>query len=438
MTRLSCIVLACTILAGCTKEVRYRFFPDQQCEPQPDCVNLPARQSGAGWELGYIEFDDKGEAWDDLQTDKAVELIQQARRDNGAAVVLLYVHGWKNSANDAPPGKVKDVEKFKVALNAVATLVSRAKTDERLPPLVGIYVGWRGGTIGVEPLKTLTYWSRRAVARRVGRKGLFDSIGRIIDAAKPPSDDRSRVILVGHSFGARVLEHAVDGLDERGGREGRMLAWQNALPADKTAASPPPPVDLVVFVNAATQSSLSGKTIGRLLEKGTVFYPPGGSPEACADDPNGDRRPQCRPVPLYVALTSTGDSDTRFIMPVANAVIPPAPLPLRLRSAAFTSRLRSHDVVEQDCPPPVPYRCDPEDATEFCFEAFRDEERVCYQVQRKPNASNTTPFWAMTVDPRVVENHGDIWNQNLLALFSELLARTGAADVSAPRVMTRK
>lgn len=437
MTRLLCLVVVTGILSGCTKDVRYRYFRDQPCGT-PNCPDLPARESGPGWELAYVEFNDQGEPWDDLQTTRAADLIAQAKRDNGgAAVVLLYVHGWKNNANQATPAKPKDVEKFHVALNAVATLVSRIKTDARLPPLVGIYVGWRGGTIDAEPLKTLTYWSRRGVARRVGRKGLFDSIGRIVDAAKPPSDPRSRLILVGHSFGARVLEHAVDGLDERGSREGRMLAWQNALPSDPRAA-PPPPADLVVFVNAATQSTMSAKTIARLRDKGTVFYPPGGSPEACLDDPDGDRRPECRPVPLYVALSSTGDIATRVVLPVANAVIPPAPLPLRLRSAAFTGGLRSHEVVEVDCPPPVPYECKPNDATELCFDASRDDTRVCYDVRRRPDAPNQTPFWVMTVDPRVVEDHGDIWNQNLLALFSAVLARTGAADVNATRVMSRK
>jgi hypothetical protein len=433
------VVLAiCCALAACTKDMRYRYLPDQDCGAKP-CVNLPARLPGPGWELSFVEFNDRGEPWDSKQTDAAVDLIRQAKADNGgAAVVLLYVHGWKNNANDATPPQTKDVEKFKVALDAVAVTASRVAPPGRVPPLVGIYVGWRGGTLDTEPLKTITYWFRRPVARRVGRKGLLESVGRIIDAAKPPGDAQTKLILVGHSFGARVLENAVDGLDERGVRAGRMLAWQRSLPESTRGVSPPPPADLVVFVNAATQSTISGNTIDRLRAKGTVFYGPGGSVEGCKDDPTGNHRPECRPLPLYVALSSTGDVATRYVLPIANAVIPPAPLPLRLRSAAFTPRLRSHEVVEVPCPATTPFRCLPSGDRELCFEASREETRACYEMRRKPNAANQTPFWVMTVDPRVVQDHGDIWNRNLLDLFGAVLERTRAADVRATRVLMQR
>jgi hypothetical protein len=438
MKALCCIGLACVLVPACARDVRYRYFPDQPC-PTPGCVNLPARESGPGWELAYIEFDDDGKPWDSLQTDRAVDLIRQAKAaNNGAAVVLLYVHGWKNNANQAPPEKMKDVEKFHVALNRVAFEMSSQAQPGRLPALVGIYVGWRGGTINVEPLKTLTYWPRRAVARNVGRRGLFDSIGRIVDTAKPAGDSQTRLILVGHSFGARVLENAVSELDARNTSEGRMLAWQKTLPDAPGAVGPPPPADLVVFVNAATQSSISEKTIARLREKNAVFYGPGGSPEACKDDPAGDRRPECRPLPLFVAVSSTGDAATRYVLPTANTIIPPAPKPLRIKSAAFTGGLRSHRIVEVDCPPPTPYRCEPQGEREFCFEAFRNEDRICYEARREAGSTNHTPFWVMTVDPRVVADHGDIWNQNLLDLFTAVLIRSRAADVTAARRVMRK
>jgi hypothetical protein len=434
----SALLFACCLVAtGCIKDMRYRYFPEQSCGQ--NCINLPARESRPGYELAFIEFKDDGSAWDPLETQRAIELIQQARTDNGgAAVVFLYIHGWKNNANAATPPNFKDVEKFQVALDRVALMASHRAQGGKLPPLVGIYIGWRGGTVNAEPVKTLTYWPRRATARRVGRSALFETMDRIVDAAKPAGDNRSRLILVGHSFGSRVLENAVDELDARNMKQGRMLAWSKSLAAGSNAKSPAPPADLVVFVNAATQSSISEKTIQRLQEKHTVFYGPGGSPEACKDDPAGDRRPVCRPLPLYVAVSSTGDAATRYVLPIANSVLPPAPLPLRIRSAAFTGRLNSHVVVEVECPPRRPYRCVPSAALEFCFEASRDDQRVCYQAQRKPGASNQTPFWVMTVDPRVVVDHGDIWNQNLLDLFEAVLVRSQAANVSAPRVMTQR
>ncbi len=149
MKHLYFVVLVCCLSAGCVKDVRYRYFPDQSCG-KPGCINLPAREPGVGWELAYIEYKDNGQPWDALQTDRAVELIGKAKADNGgAAIVLLYVHGWKNNANAAPADEKKDVEKFHDALNAVAAAYSSPGAPGKLPPLVGIYIGWRGCTINV-------------------------------------------------------------------------------------------------------------------------------------------------------------------------------------------------------------------------------------------------------------------------------------------------
>jgi hypothetical protein len=427
--------------AGCVGDLRYRYAPDQQCQPQPSCVNLPVRESepGKGWELAYAEFKDDGDAWDALQTKSIISLIEQAKADNGgAAVVVLYVHGWKNNANAAMPPTRKDVEKFKTALDRIATMASRVRTDGKRPPLVGVYIAWRGLTATVEPVKTLSMWPRRAVARRVGRHDSFDTVDAIIRAAKPLPSDRTRLILLGHSFGARVLENAVDGVDAQNGRTGAMLAWQQAVGASVGAVAPTPPVDLIGFINAATQSTITRNAIRRLQANNTVFYGPGGSVAACAGDPRGDQRPECRPIPLYLAVSSTGDLATRYLLPIANAIIPPGPFPWRLRAAAFTGGLQSHETVEVDCPPPVPYRCSPFGDRELCFEANRNDQRVCYEVRRKINASNQTPFWVMTVDPRVVTDHGDIWNQNLLDLFAAVLERSQAVNVNASRAMMRQ
>jgi hypothetical protein len=86
----------------------------------------------------------------------------------------------------------------------------------------------------------------------------------------------------------------------------------------------------------------------------------------------------------------------------------------------------------------VPYRCEPLGDRELCFEANRDRQRVCYEMRRKPGASNQTPFWVMTVDPRVVTDHGDIWNENLLDFFAAVLERSQAANVRASRTVTRQ
>jgi hypothetical protein len=263
-----------------------------------------------------------------------------------------------------PPVK-KDVEKFKDALNRNAAIpgVTRRR-DTRLPPLVGLYLGWRGLTATAEPLKT-SLWPAPQRRKAVGRNSLFDTMEAIIRAAKPDPDDRTRLILVGHSFGARVLENATDGVDEAEAREGPCGCGNDRWRSRRAHAARRRRSIWIGFINAATQASISENAIERLRANETVFYPPGGSVESCTDDPLGDRRPECRPIPLYFAVSSTGDLPTRYLLPVANLLLPSGPGPWRLKSAAFSGGLQSHVVVEVPCLPLFPIGVHPK-AIENC------------------------------------------------------------------------
>ncbi|MBA2304828.1 MAG: hypothetical protein H0W08_19660 [Acidobacteria bacterium] len=164
------------------------------------------------YKTGFIEFHEDGSAVDPAQEHKVLALIESEKRraPGGKVITFLYVHGWKNNGDQAAPGaKPKDVERFGTALGELGYRARLANPPNPVP-VVGVYIGWRGKSLKGPGLFTfISYWSRRNTANRIGGTTLTATINNVIERTNAGSL-ASRVVLVGHSFGARVLEHAIE------------------------------------------------------------------------------------------------------------------------------------------------------------------------------------------------------------------------------------
>jgi hypothetical protein len=516
---IACLGIA-LLSAGCVGAQRFRYVQHQpECfadrtDPFPGVTG--ERRSWASldcshalYRVGFIEFLEDGAAVEPLQEQKALTLIDEARRQapGGKVITLVYVHGWKNNASEAAPGGApKDVEKFKNALTelgyrsfAVAKLL-----DDRDPtpiPVVGIYLAWRGKSLkGPSWFTFPSYWPRRNTANHVGDGPDFaPTLNRII-AKVNEGDTGSRVALIGHSFGARVLEHAIERTPG-----GVQLYTAPTAGATSDAERLDPLVDLTLYVNSANDARLSMARVQSLRANPVRVRHPDYKAADCAQPTSQalpDARPnddaQCRDYPLIVAITSRGDLATKYLLPAANTIaadaksapVPPQPTGQYLdtvpspgvyrRSAAGHMRfMQSHVVREIRCPAipdpvldpsgdvdvdaPADERarraaieartyafmhpaCTPGDAQ--CRFVFRtqDESPACFQVdQRVPakvNATtldpfNTTAFWIMDVDPVVIHDHGDIWNLSFVEMLAQLMAPRGFFDPRSGRVQLR-
>jgi len=461
-------LLVAVSAGGCVARTPFRYVTAQNTcfEPATDPVpGGPLRRSppfpsldcrSRFYKTAFVEFKEDGTPFDPDEARKAVALIANEKRRlaNGKVITLVYVHGWKNNAGPAAPGgKAQDVERFALALAELGNRARQASPQNPVP-VVGVYVAWRGKSLrGPGWFTWLSYWSRRNTGNRIGGAALAALLNDVITTTVATGDDPSRVLLVGHSFGARVLEHAIEN------------GVQLYDPAPRSAATPVRPrVDLVLYVNAATDARLS---LGRVLALQThpiVVRHPDYDPAKC---PASDARDAiCREYPLLVAITSRGDSATKYVQPIANSInldkggatMPPLPsgsfadpIPSagRLnRSAPGHLRfMQSHDVAEAACTrePADPVTCDPGDAR--CVFAFRTRgaSDACFQVSRRPDAAtaagaiavapfNRTPFWIMDVDKRVIADHGDIWNLSTLNMLGELMAPRGFFDADKARM----
>ena len=455
MRRVLVCGLMATLSTGCVMADRYRYVQAQQdCfKPASDPVPGQANEHrqfpsvdcrSALYKVAFVELDGDGNLFDPDQAKKALALIdaEKSRVTGGKIITLLYVHGWKNNANQMPAGrKPQDVERFSTAMAELGAQASQASPESPVP-IVGVYIGWKGKSLmGPGFFTFLWYWSRRNTANRVGGKPLSALINDVIDHSVTSADDPTRVMLVGHSFGARVLEHAV---------ESGVKLWDPELKAAGTPVRPR--VDLVLYVNAATDSRLSLARLESLRTNPITVRHPDYDPQKCAAAKPKD--PICKEYPLIVAITSKGDQATKYAQPAANTLnfdgkgAPMPPLPTgtfleKLPSAGNIKRsapghfpfMHSHAATERACPLVLndPFAlpvCDDNDPS--CAFAFRGrgECTACFKVSARQPLDGRAPFnqtayWIMNIDARVIKDHGDIWNLSTLSMLSAMMAPRG-------------
>jgi len=268
----------------------------------------------------------------------------------------------------------------------------------------------------------------------VGRTGMYEAIEKIKQAvnADPKVRRNTFLIFVCHSFGARVLENAIEGLDAHGQPRGFMSVYfdqmhraaqrareNHAQPSSEQArALPSVPADLIVYVNAATSSA---KTLDRVrqIENDCRYF---------------SAHPICTADPLYVAFTSTNDLATGLVMPIANLAIPDLVSDkLHLMSAANTPWMHTHLAPAPGCP----------NQEVICFDiAGKNLPAAQYYLPRiaakaqvpksRDHPSESDPFWIFNVHSNMINGHGDMWNSNVANLIAAILRNNERyAQVSA-------
>ena len=441
------------LLAGCTSRGPYRItYPNALtgATPAPDPKKGDTRvvEDHGKYKLAFIEFDQVGKLQEGDKQIKAAERVIRAARhldlesgkkqsDTVGGLTILYIHGWKNNAQSIE-GRKKDVEKFREALDRVATELD---FDLRKMPVTGVYIGWRGKSINVEN-DILNFWTlfpRYLVAGLVSTEDLQKTVSRIINAGNAgrkdvPQEFRPRVILLGHSLGGRVLEGAVErahgeGLFEEfhpASKNGLVLGTcvtlnQEDVPptsgtgsaataTEETRGGPTAPVDLVLAVNEATRS-FKVRRANKLCNPPadiTKFVRHPGYDKAFCNVPANKNQAICKPYPLFVHIASKADWATRYLFLAA----------LGGRTAPHSVELHTHSVKE------IQAEDDPPAGTVFTFQTAGhegDTTHHTYAVVNKKQEPNRHPIWVMRVERPVIHNHGDIWNSDFTNMLMNLM-----------------
>ncbi|MGI9450771.1 MAG: hypothetical protein ACR2QH_09075 [Geminicoccaceae bacterium] len=229
---ISTLAVSTLLLAGCagnspyrTKDLSGHATPFQSCNAEyykergfMDVCDesyystYRHREDGIDYDfdLAFVEFTERGAVFDEKVMDDVINKIGSQTTDDVGVTAVVYVHGWKNNAS-AANGNVK---KFRELLAKTAKLQHELSkgSDSKPRKLVGVYIGWRGASLEVQPFDQLTYWDRKAVAEEVGKGGVTELLLRLERILRNEDEPNKNLYLVtGHSFGAAVV---LTGLNE--------------------------------------------------------------------------------------------------------------------------------------------------------------------------------------------------------------------------------
>ena len=295
--QLAATILTLVAVTACVPFQQYRAIYPEVCispipTPSPDCESHALQQlptaNGNHYLLGFIEFDDQGQLWDRRQmTDVVGKLAGEAGTKE--LLMVVFVHGWKHSA---APGD-ENIETFRKVLGQLSEAESQiAKLTGTSPRAVaGVYLGWRGGSVTVPLLKELTFWERKNTAQKVGHGGVTEVLSRLElikqdKESTEPGHSRTRLVVVGHSFGGAVVSTALAQI-----LESRFVQTVGPAGVQSDVAGF---ADLVVLINPAFEAMQFTPLSDMAAERGTYF---------------------ASQLPVVLELTSEADYATRYAFP---------------------------------------------------------------------------------------------------------------------------
>lgn len=334
-------VIATLLLPGCSVNGRpMRFSPSSsegKVDPAKSWFVAGKAPNGAPVSCSFVEFDERGDFLEFNQHLDSQERLKDLVKA-GRVLLVMYCHGWKNSSQS---GDVADFNAFLVRL------ADSPEIQRRGLRVHGIYLGWRGNAFrpyvdkskenqsyqesvaafggpivdeehhrhfywtGAIP-ETLSYWNRkRAAEHKVSGLPIARAIFTYAATAKGYGRKMdNRVFVMGHSFGALMLEQSL-GQAMTGAL---TMEWWDQKGPEK----PGLPFDLVLFVNSAAPA-IYAKQMRDFLK--------------------AHRSASHRDVPVIVSVTSTADGATGAIHPLGNWFAPFAPsLKRRYTSGIFGGR----------------------------------------------------------------------------------------------------
>lgn len=434
---LPCALLSILVLSSCVENRPYRLklthndaydrkFPGQQAPTKT------LDSAGHKFRLSFVEFDEKGDFWDRAQLAIAGSAIKRADKP---VLLVVFIHGWHHNAADRPAGGKGDVETFQCLLSQLAASQSTSGLEVH-----GVYLGWRGRLVQ-GPLDYLTFLGRKAAATRVAGTPVTETIFELIRQARRRSPSASKAVVIGHSFGALVLEKAM-----AQAVAGSVLAQD----AQARGGSFNAPADLVLLVNSAAES-IYAKEMSDMLR---------------AIGHRGHIRPD---RPLFVSITSESDSATSGLFAFGtflpnlfarrhydwgkgrgqtsddvsqheyltatpghnkllftHEILPTGPAPLRKASRPECSG--NNRAFEENLNHPQG----------LTFRTSTPSESEDYEWWRFAARSDRklTPYWVMHVPKSIIHGHGPIFTPEGCALMAALFRITNPIDQRGPRQMS--
>jgi hypothetical protein len=347
-----------------------------------------------GYKVAFIEFGEQGSYQDPSQLKNALDLIQNTEKP----LVITYVHGWQNNVTS---GDVENFESLLARLNRAPAI-----RDVGFH-VVGVYLGWRGKLTPVPVLKELSFWNRKATAGRLASNyDCYDAIASISEEARKHGAGGQYTVLLGHSFGGLIVERSV--------AHAINAEIHGHANADRSM-----PADLMIVVNPASDSLLARQMIAALYSRKTE-----------------------NTRPLFVSITSTGDWATGTVFPIGtglasvskgfNKVRAPGPANTPESERKFYTSTPGHndllinhftlDLHKTINSPRGHPALETNLEHNLVADAFTldgaNGKLDLWQIKRIGEVD--VPYWDVKVDPRIIKDHGDLWNEKAEAMMAAI------------------
>ena len=444
MSRFRLGLLSVALLSGCVGNQPYRLggIADETYPGQKPHFEETMVSSDRSVRLSFVEFDEKGDFWDRRQLGKTGRYIREAKKP---VLLVLFIHGWHHNAADRKPGDNGDVETFQRLLTELAV-----SDSTRSLQVHGVYIGWRGRLVQ-GPLDYLTFLDRKGAATRVAGTPVTETIFQLIRQARKYHQG-SKCVVIGHSFGALVLEKAM-----AQAMAGSLLSQDVQSRGQPVNA----PADLILLVNSAAESIYAKEMkdmFARMPQRGTV---------------SADR-------PLLISMTSKSDTATKGYFPLGtflpnlfahrryhwdkrfdNASHEVDQHEYLTQTPGHNLHLWSHDTVPTDPPDGASSMAalareengaaespsqdnpafeenlqHPRGALTFATSDRANPAQLKWWRLTKVGENPTTPYWVIHVPDEIIHGHAPIFTPEGRAMMAALFRITNPKTMPGPRTMT--
>jgi len=495
------VVLASVVISagGCAsrgRALRPTVNGSTGADPKPNKANAyyiesKAKASEKPFSCSFVEFDERGDYLNFAQHRHAYETIRRLGTNGERLLVIMYVHGWKNNSQSS------DVLRFNNFLSQVSEAPFVRENNFRVH---GVFLGWRGNSYKhsldvkgeafrhttevfeepivnrkysrgwllspiVWPLEQLSYWRRKGAAEeKVSGIPIVRTIFACGHTARRygQTNAPNRVFLLGHSFGALMLEQSF--------APATLTALTAEWPWDdpeaiKSAKANPLPIDLTMLVNSAAPSIYAKQFYGYMTAHRDALA---GDGVTGAD------------APLVISLTSTADKATRYLHSWGNLLAPLYPSLWRSydgrdfildmpsnapsvkvpqyyyyrRTPGHNPLLVNHWITNapsqaeaNDGRTSFQQNLDPRRERDLKTRTFTTSEtkngtnRLSWQISTTPPDPSWSEYkgykpiflgakavrsgyWIMRCPKQIIRNHNDVWNQQAMDTYAALFRET--------------
>jgi hypothetical protein len=202
-------------MSGCAQNSTYRTdFTPCTFTKEGDCTRQAIQYHAPGqaeeYSLSFVEFDDQGQLRHREQMQAVLANYYEISSTHDV-LLIVFVHGWHHSAK---PGD-KNIQEFRRLLSRVSAIEHAGSELAKQTPrkVLGLYIGWRGDSITIPYLNSVTFWDRKNTAHNVGLQGVTEALLKLEEIVNVkagietavPKPLNSRLVVIGHSFGGAVV-----------------------------------------------------------------------------------------------------------------------------------------------------------------------------------------------------------------------------------------